>query len=107
MDVYDLPPPFKNMTWKQPSYITWLHMIHYHCGELWINWKKKLINVSCKHEKIYHQHPQQKWHCGHSMANWYTFLFGPHFFYGNLFKRGYVILKLFGGINIGLLWYFN
>jgi hypothetical protein len=22
MDVYDVPPPFKNMTWKQPSYIT-------------------------------------------------------------------------------------
>jgi hypothetical protein len=22
MDVYDVPPPLKNMTWKQPSYIT-------------------------------------------------------------------------------------
>jgi hypothetical protein len=44
-------------------------MIHHHCGEIWDQLeKKKLIDVSCKHDKVYHQHPRQKWHCGHLMV---------------------------------------
>jgi hypothetical protein len=79
---------------------TWSTII---VGNFGLVGKKTFINVSCKHDEVYHQHPQQKWHCGHSMANWYTFLFGQHFFYDKLFKKGYVTLKLFGGINIGLV----
>jgi hypothetical protein len=34
MDVYDVPPPLKNMTWKQPSYIT---LITHDPPSLWGN----------------------------------------------------------------------